>query len=131
MMDLNQHALQRAKVWAQEKEPAERCFCDEHRHVMQMYRCYGPRCRSHCHGMVLDGWLFWTWGLTDRYFCSRTCYLERLIKHLGEDSAARYIRRTWFRDNEVTKICDELEQLCEEQLDNLWELEELLHEFED
>ena len=129
-MNLEQAALQRARRWAVEVAPAEsRCIkqCDTNE-MMRMFWCFGPKCKAHCHHYGLGGWIMRTWSSTgsDRYFCSRQCYLNRIIDHLGEKEAARYIRRHWFRTNEITEAYDDLEQLAEELLERLWELQELI-----
>lgn len=131
-MDLEMVALRRARAWVAEKRPARsRCTkkCDV-RKLMSMYRCYGPQCRAHCHHVGLVGWIMWHWGGgADRYFCSRQCYLDRLIKHLGgENKASRYIRTFWFKRNDFTELCDDISQLGDELQEALEELEELIDE---
>lgn len=71
----------------------------------------------------------WHWGGTDRYFCSRSCHLDRLIKHLGgEEKAGRYIDNNWFRRSEFTELCQDIEQAGDELLDKLEELKDVINE---
>jgi hypothetical protein len=93
---------------------------------MKMYRCYGPGCIAHKHEVGLGGWILWDFhSTTDRYFCSRECYLNRMVEFMGIDQARAHIDALWFRPENPF---DGLEEAWQDAADELAYLEELLME---